>query len=1356
MPQCFRSMISLLLLALGLPAVAQDVYVPPELEPWRSWVLHDREYRACPLIFSRGATERNDYICGWPGLLAVHVTATGARFSQPWTVYGDEQWLVLPGDVRQWPETVQVDNRPALVVLREGSPAVRLGPGRYTVSGSFRWEERPQTLTIPQQSGLLSLTVDGKRIAWPDRGDTGVWLGERGQQKAEQDAVVVQVYRLLADDVPSRLTTVLVIDVSGSVREELFGPALPGDWVPLAIDSELPARLEPDGSIRLQLRPGRWNLRLQARAGDVLNEVAMPPPRGNLPDSEIWSYQSNDRLRVTAVDAANPVDPAQVNVPGEWRQLPAFRLQVGDALTLTERSRGKVAADNRLELERQLWLDFSGRGFVYADAVSGDMRSAWRLDMAEPYALLNATEAGENLLITRSPDGAAGVELRQTAVDLEALGRLESRGEFAVAGWLSRFEDLSIKLNLPPGHRLFAAPGVDSAPGSWVSQWKLLDFFLVLIVTIATGRIFGNAAAAIALLALVLSLHEPGSAAWSWLNLLAAVALARVAPEGRLASAARAYRTVSALLLLAILMPFLVGQIRDAIYPQLERRASVYADYGVVGVSSDAEYPATVPTAVTDSLMRSESKVSQELSSLEEVVVTGTRVAQSYARYADNAIVQAGPGRPAWEWNSYRLDFSGPVDAGRSMRLVIIPDGFLSLLRALLVLAVTAFAAIFVFEALGRKPDWKLPVRIRGVSSSAVLACALLFGSGQEARAETPPAQMLKELEERLLAPPDCVPRCAEIVSADVQIAIDAMSIDLTVHAMESVALPLPGSMNGWRPESVAVGGTADVPVYRGEDGGLWVQVRAGQTSVRLRGPLPPVASLEVPFPAPPRAITMRSDGWLVAGILDRHLLSGSLQLTRQQQQSEGGGETWEMSRLPAFVRIERFVELDLDWRVTTTVFRIAPQQGAITLEVPLLEGEAIVSADFRVTDGRVQVSMGPGVRSVSWMSALPRKSPLQLRVEVDVPWRELWRFAVGSVWHAEFDGVPESGAGSGDSAARVAEFYPRGGESLTVHAERPEGIAGNTLAFDSVLLQTTLGARTHDSSLVLEYRSTRGAQHVLRLPEDAQIVSVLIDGRTEPLRASNGELSIPILPGEHSVTMNWQTDSAIAFRERTPAVDAGAAAGNIALGIVVPQNRWILFTAGPELGPAVLYWSEIAALILVALILGRIGLTPLRSRHWILLGLGFSTFSWGAFAIVAIWLLSSGARHRWRLTQVSRHFNLLQVSFALLTIAALAAIVTSLPAGLLGTPDMHVAGYQSYGNSLHWFADRSDSVLPQASVLTAPLWIYKALILVWALWLSFALLKWLPWVWQAFVQEGLWRPNRKPGKAGTVGDAER
>jgi hypothetical protein len=103
----------------------------------------------------------------------------------------------------------------------------------------------------------------------------------------------------------------------------------------------------------------------------------------------------------------------------------------------------------------------------------------------------------------------------------------------------------------------------------------------------------------------------------------------------------------------------------------------------------------------------------------------------------------------------------------------------------------------------------------------------------------------------------------------------------------------------------------------------------------------------------------------------------------------------------------------------------------------------------------------------------------------------------------------------------------------------------------------------------------------------------------------------------------------------------------------------------------------------------------------------------------------------------------------AAITITALATLVVTVPAGLLGTPDMHIAGNGSWGNSLQWFADRSDSLLPAAAVMSLPMWVYKLLVLAWALWLSFALLRWLPWVWSCFVSQGLWRSRRYQEPAG-------
>jgi hypothetical protein len=126
--------------------------------------------------------------------------------------------------------------------------------------------------------------------------------------------------------------------------------------------------------------------------------------------------------------------------------------------------------------------------------------------------------------------------------------------------------------------------------------------------------------------------------------------------------------------------------------------------------------------------------------------------------------------------------------------------------------------------------------------------------------------------------------------------------------------------------------------------------------------------------------------------------------------------------------------------------------------------------------------------------------------------------------------------------------------------------------------------------------------------------------------------------------------------------------------------------------------------------------------------------------AVVVVWLLACGIREKWQPDVNWWRFNLIQVGVGGLTVIALLFVITSLPQGLLGAPDMHVTGYGSDGNVLRWFADRSDQALPVASVVTLPLWIYKALILAWALWLSLALLSWLPWVWRCFSSQGYWR----------------
>jgi hypothetical protein len=197
---------------------AQDVHVPGELEDWRGWVLEGEEYRQCPAYFDRSPAGEADFLCAWPQVLELDVDADGGRFAQRWLVSAGEAWLPLPGNTDYWPDRVTANGEPVTVVLHDGVPSVRVRAGNHQLEGRFRWDERPGVLSVPPQSGLVELAVNGAPVARPVLNRNGVFLGDRSRPSQTPDSLEASVYRLVMDDVPLRLGTVLRLDVSGTVR----------------------------------------------------------------------------------------------------------------------------------------------------------------------------------------------------------------------------------------------------------------------------------------------------------------------------------------------------------------------------------------------------------------------------------------------------------------------------------------------------------------------------------------------------------------------------------------------------------------------------------------------------------------------------------------------------------------------------------------------------------------------------------------------------------------------------------------------------------------------------------------------------------------------------------------------------------------------------------------------------------------------------------------------------------------------------------------------------------------------------------------------------------------------------------
>nr|WP_305909816.1 hypothetical protein [Methylomarinum sp. Ch1-1]MDP4522753.1 hypothetical protein [Methylomarinum sp. Ch1-1] len=88
----------------------------------------------------------------------------------------------------------------------------------------------------------------------------------------------------------------------------------------------------------------------------------------------------------------------------------------------------------------------------------------------------------------------------------------------------------------------------------------------------------------------------------------------------------------------------------------------------------------------------------------------------------------------------------------------------------------------------------------------------------------------------------------------------------------------------------------------------------------------------------------------------------------------------------------------------------------------------------------------------------------------------------------------------------------------------------------------------------------------------------------------------------------------------------------------------------------------------------------------------------------------------------------------------ALLLLFYAVQQGLLGSPDMQISGNQSSAYRLNWYQDRNAASLPTATVVSAPLMIYRILMLLWSLWLAVALLDWLKWGWRCFSSGALWK----------------
>jgi hypothetical protein len=530
---------------------------------------------------------------------------------------------------------------------------------------------------------------------------------------------------------------------------------------------------------------------------------------------------------------------------------------------------------------------------------------------------------------------------------------------------------------------------------------------------------------------------------------------------------------------------------------------------------------------------------------------------------------------------------------------------------------------------------------------------------------------------------------------------------------------------------TVKVDGQAEVTLRR-DDGYLWIVLPAGVHRVSVEGLLANLTEWQWTYQLRPRRVTIDAPGWQVGGVRPGEVPEAQVFFTRIRK-ATASEASYDRPNLQSAVGVERQLEIGLVWQVRTTVSRLSPVGTAVSLRVPLLPNENVITSNAVMKDGFIEVRLGALQKEFTWQSELAIVSSITLATRPDDTWVERWSLVASPVWNvAIISGLAPTF--EADNAGLVPVWKPWPDEKVVLQISQPEAVAGATVTVGRGSHEITLGKRQRSSALALSLRCSLGEDYLIELPAGAVATSLTSNGTRIPIRKEMTKVIVPLKPGEQEVSLQWKSDLPLDFRARAEAVGLPGESANISTSIHVPDDRWVLWTDGPLRGPAVRFWEILLGALLAAWVLGCLAHSPLRPREWMLLVIGLTQIPLPVALVVVGWLFFlvwRGSESFLRLRPWAH--NLLQVFLIGLTLGVLGIFIAIVAGGLLGNPEMFIRGNDSTRTLLRWYEARCAGALPQPQCFSISIWWYRLLMLLWALWLATALIRWLRWAWQQF-----------------------
>ncbi len=1352
-----------------------DIYIPDQLKPWAQWVLYEQEKMFCP-----GLSGSDTVLCNWESYLQINIFEKKGEFILKGYMAAPG-YLYIPGNFENWPISVTLNGENPPVIKKDNNPALFVKKGDFVITGVFNWERPPASVTIPNSYGIAALTMENKTFFNPIADNEGrIWLVNSEKKPAEkrQDYITASLYRLFSDDIPMQHTTRLELDVSGSAREMEFRDLLLENSVLMRLNSPLTAKFDKDKILKVKVKPGRWVIEFDARFSGNPSSLAYKQLLKPLPETEIWSFKENPQIRSVEISGGQQVDPQYVKVPGKWHGYPAFQMSEGKKFEIIEKRRGEpVSQPNDLRLFRTIWLDFNGQGFTFQDKISGQMNNGWRLSLGNPLQLGRLSVNNADRILTLDKYNGVGAEIRQKQLNVTAVSRINSTlRDIPASGWNYDMKEVSCQFNTPPGWLLLWVSGADNVTQTWLGKWRLIDIFLVLVITGAVIKLFGFYWGGLAFVFMALSYIETGAPRWIWLNVIISIVLLNVVKGSIVRQVLWLWKWLSLLTLFIISISFIYTQALQAIYPQIQNSFSVYQPAHVSQETSDGAPHEMSEFKENQAADMSLDKLSEEAPNKQymekrkvapapplsaplkkpvEAMLDYEREFYSQNQQKGDILIPTGPGVPNWNWNSHQINFAGPVKKDHKISLYLIDPISNSIICWLRIFFLLLLIARFLTHNIEIKNDFLDKFSMKTRTASIIFFSLFTLLAPVNAFSETfPSADILSELQNRLLKAPECLDNCADISTAAIDIIPEKMNISMQIHADAMIAYPLPCTSDTWMAEEVLLNKKSGI-LSRDKSGRLFILLAKGINHVELNGHITDKTSIDLPFFYPAHNVALNvQKPWQIDGIDKNGNEIKNIRISKvvSEEPNIESGEMKEETHIDPYLSVERTIYLDFDWKVRTTLRRLTPTGEIIVTKIPLIENESVITDGIKIEDNNTIIQMPSNQKVMTWESTLPKKDKIILKAADSKSYSEIFIVQTSPLYRIEYEGLAPLFTGSDLNQVFAPKWKPRPGESVLIKISKPEPVTLQSLTIDKVDMEISPGNSQTGAKLLMNLRTSKGGKHNISLPPNTEVRKLKINNMVHPVQIDDKELVLSLTPGANLVEIEWIQDEKISERFAVPDIklQKNEFITNISLKISVPKDRWILFTSGPVMGPGVLFWIYAVVVVLLGFCMGRLDFTPLKTHHWILLGLGLTQTGIFNALIVVLWPVIVGLRkdliekNRGKISE-STHasiykFDLLQIFVVFWTILTFFALIDAIRSGLIGFPDMNIRGNSSEAYLLKWYADRSFESVFNAGFYSVHIFIYRGLMLLWALWLAFSVIKWVMWGWENFSFGGAWK----------------